>query len=155
MMRQRCECESLSTMPLPTIATRVVEELRRSAAPLDDDELAERLGVRPRQTINQACRALAQAGRIRRYPGPAGKLVNDLQIAAPIEDDPPAILRVEILAEMPAGDSSTQRKAEAAMLRLLGERLGVSLAPRRFEFPEGFRVEVDGADQLTTVLVEA
>lgn len=152
-LQQRRECGSLSVMTLPTVAIRILEELRRSAAALDDDELAQRLSVRPRQTINQACRALAHAGRIRRYPGPAGKLVNDLQIA-PFKEDPPATPRVETLAEVPAGDSSTQRKAEAVMLRLLGKRLGVSLAPRRFEFPQGFRVEIDGADHLTTVLVE-
>jgi hypothetical protein len=59
-----------------TIATRVLEELRRSSLPLDDDDLADRLGVRPRQTINQVCRLLERSGQLRRYPGPEGKIVN-------------------------------------------------------------------------------
>lgn len=59
-----------------TIATRVLEELRRSSLPPDDDELADRLGVRPRQMINQVCRLLERSGQLRRYPGPEGKIVN-------------------------------------------------------------------------------
>jgi DNA-binding GntR family transcriptional regulator len=44
-----------------TIAERIVQELLRTRLPLDDDELARRLDVRPRQTINQACRRLEQS----------------------------------------------------------------------------------------------
>jgi DNA-binding GntR family transcriptional regulator len=52
-----------------TIAARVLDELRRVRRPLDDDELASRLGVSPRQTINQVCRRLERSGRLRRYAG--------------------------------------------------------------------------------------
>jgi hypothetical protein len=52
-----------------TVQTRILETLARSSRPLDDDELASRLDVQPRQTINQACRALAAAGRLNRYVG--------------------------------------------------------------------------------------
>ena len=62
-----------------TIAARVLEELRRSGRPLDDDELARRLSVRPRQTINQVCRRLERSGHLRRYIGPEGKIVNDVR----------------------------------------------------------------------------
>jgi len=62
-----------------TIAARVLEELRRSDRPLDDDELARRLSVRPRQTINQVCRRLERSGHLRRYTGPEGKIVNDVR----------------------------------------------------------------------------
>jgi len=52
-----------------TIAHRVLDELGRHGAALDDDdELARRLGASPRQTINQACRALAEVGRLYRFP---------------------------------------------------------------------------------------
>jgi hypothetical protein len=71
-----------------TIATRVLEELRCARRPLDDDELAHRLGVSPRQTINQVCRGLERAGRLRRYTGPEGKIVNDLGRAVPAQDPP-------------------------------------------------------------------
>lgn len=66
-----------------TVGTRVLEELRRSRQPLDDDELTRRLGVSRRQTINQACRNLERAGRLRRYTGPDGKIVNELGRADP------------------------------------------------------------------------
>lgn len=42
----------------------------------DDDEIAEALSIQPRQTVNQACRSLAQAGRLLRKPGPKGKIAN-------------------------------------------------------------------------------
>jgi hypothetical protein len=45
--------------------------------PLDDDELASRLGVR-RQQVNQACRALASRGLLVREQGPDGKIQNRL-----------------------------------------------------------------------------
>ncbi len=60
-----------------TVADRVLELLRVSHAAYDDDELARRLDVEPRQAINQACRRLAAEGRLRRYPGPEGKIVNE------------------------------------------------------------------------------
>jgi hypothetical protein len=63
------------------IAERVLEELQRARRPLDDDELTRRLGVSRRQTINQVCRGLARSGRLRRHPGPDGKIVNDLGVA--------------------------------------------------------------------------
>lgn len=59
-----------------TIATRVLEELRGSSRPLDDDDLARRLEVR-RQAVNQACHKLQLEGRLRRYRGPSGKIVNE------------------------------------------------------------------------------
>jgi len=71
-----------------TIAARVLEELRYARRPLDDDEFAHRLGVSPRQTINQVCRGLERAGRLRRYTGPEGKIVNDLGRAVPAQDPP-------------------------------------------------------------------
>jgi hypothetical protein len=138
----------------PTLAVRVLDELRRTSSALDDDELARRLDVSPRQTINQVCRRLERAGRLHRHPGPAGKIVNDLrsidgQQTASREAEPVDISTVS------AGDSREQRAAEPVMLALLSERLGVELAPRRIALGEGVRVEVDGADADCTVLVEA
>jgi len=62
-----------------TIAARVLDELRRSSRPLDDDELARRLNVSPRQTINQVCRRLGRSGHLRRYTGREGKIINDVR----------------------------------------------------------------------------
>ncbi|WP_140157957.1 hypothetical protein [Micromonospora sp. NBS 11-29] len=126
-----------------------MQELLRARAPLDDDELARRLDVRPRQTINQACRRLEQSRRLRRYPGAHGKIVNELRA-----ESADAQVEQEILPEPAAGDSATQRRAEGVMLALLGDRLGRKLQPRRFVLPDGARVEVDGADEELTVLAE-
>lgn len=43
---------------------------------LDDDELSRNLGIRPRQSINQSARRLAERGLLRRFVGPRGKIVN-------------------------------------------------------------------------------
>jgi hypothetical protein len=44
--------------------------------------------------------------------------------------------------------------AEGRMLVALGKRLGLALSPRRLFHPSGARVEIDGADNNLTVLVE-
>ncbi|GAA3230356.1 winged helix-turn-helix domain-containing protein [Actinocorallia longicatena] len=141
---------------MPTVRERILEELRTSSRPLDDDELARRLGISPRQSVNQACRRLEAAGLVRRFTGPDLKIVNELvrggSGAAPV--DPEEIVAVEAAARAP-GDGAEQRRAEGLMLRLLGGALGVGLAPRRFVLGGGARAEVDGVDEGVTVLVEA
>lgn len=144
-----------------TVARRVLEELRRCDSALDDDELAGRLGISPRQTINQACRRLEQVGRLYRYLGPSGKIVNalrppNLPMTPPsgvCADAPPLVIADEV--ESPSGDSREQRDAERTMLDLLGTRLGLALEPRRFLLADGVRIEVDGADENLSILVEA
>jgi len=56
---------------------RIIEAMRVSSSPLDDDQLAERAGISPRQGVNQICRELERAGLARRRPGAAGKVVNE------------------------------------------------------------------------------
>lgn len=75
---------------MTTIAERVLEALA-DGQPRDDDELAAVLGIR-RQSVNPVCRALADSGRLRRYKSPAGKWVNNLDLAtpAPVHPDGPA-----------------------------------------------------------------
>jgi len=54
-----------------TIAERLLEAIRFKA--LDDDQLAKRLGVTQRQSINQTARRLEAQGLLRRYAGPDGQ----------------------------------------------------------------------------------
>jgi hypothetical protein len=61
---------------MATNTDQVIETLRRSPG-LDDDELARQAGVEPRE-VTQICRYLEILGRLRRTPGPAGKIVNTL-----------------------------------------------------------------------------
>lgn len=139
-----------------------MEVLQRSSRPLDDDELARRLDVSPRQTINQVCRKLAQAGRLRRYIGPDGKIVNDAEHTAVPAQGSADLLHASEKPQpeahrtaLPEGNSQEQRLAEGVMLRVLSERLGVALAPRVISLADGIRVEIDGASEDLSVLVEA
>lgn len=59
---------------METARERVLKALRLATHPLDDDELSTRLGIHPRQTVNQVARKLEQEGLIRRVSGPDGKL---------------------------------------------------------------------------------
>jgi hypothetical protein len=145
---------------------RVVEALRLSSQPLDDDQLSDRADIRPRQQVNQICRALERAGLVRRYQGPDGKIVNELaqsgrvgaavDSGATTDSDTQIDLVVDRATDRsrPPGSSQEQRNAERVMLDLLGAELGVALAPARITVPSGARVEVDGADADRTVIVE-
>ena len=62
---------------MATVAERIQTELSRSRTPLDDDQLAEKLGVR-RQSINQECRYLASKGLLRRFHPSNSKILNEL-----------------------------------------------------------------------------
>lgn len=69
---------------MATIADRILEAIRFK--PMDDDQLARRLGVSQRQSINQTARRLEAQGLLRRYVGTDGKIVNALP-EAPTEAD--------------------------------------------------------------------
>ena len=53
----------------------VIGLLTQESSPLDDDEIAQRLGAN-RHYINAVCRRLAEGGRLVRQKGPSGKLTN-------------------------------------------------------------------------------
>ena len=46
---------------------------------LNDDEIAQALAIKPRQTVNQVCRRLANHGVLWRERGPGGKIINRLR----------------------------------------------------------------------------
>jgi hypothetical protein len=56
---------------------------------------------------------------------------------------------------LPPGDSREQRAAEVLMIAALAAELGLELTPRRLELSDGVRVELDGATEDLSVLVEA
>jgi hypothetical protein len=148
---------------------RIIEAIRISSRPLDDDQLADRTGISPRQSVNQICRDLARAGLVRRRPGPDGKIVNEWlgdqgrqPESVPAASDA-GVFRTAVLTdaaaiqagrELPPGSSREQRDAERVMLDLLSQQLGCVLNPVRLTMPSGERVEVDGADADLSVLVE-
>jgi hypothetical protein len=148
---------------------RIIEAIRGSSRPLDDDQLAERTAISPRQRVNQICRELGQAGMVRRRPGPDGKIVNewlgnhDPQPAGtpPTFDGgvsrmlaPAEAVAIQAVHDLPPGSSREQRDAERVMLDELGRQLGRELNPVKLTVPSGERVEVDGADADRSILVE-
>ena len=62
---------------MTTNTDRLIETLQRWPG-LDDDQLAHQAEIRPRQQVNQICRRLAEAGKLRRTNGPDGKIINTL-----------------------------------------------------------------------------
>lgn len=135
---------------------RILHELSVSSRPLDDDELASRLGISPRQRVNQICRQLAEAGLLARMTGPDGKFVNVLIADDGAGDSEEAASVISVVAEdeLPPGSSREQREAERVMLDLLGAELGVELNPAVLVGEGGTRVQVDGTDAERTVLAE-
>lgn len=134
---------------------KVLEALKTSFVPLDDDEIAKNAGFAQRQTADIICRALADQGVLVREPGPSGKIVNRLVGREPHS---PTDQRAGSVAPTkpaePAGSSRVQRDAERHMLEALSASLGVELTPRCLVHPSGARVELDGADDRLSVLVE-
>lgn len=118
---------------------RISEAIRLSSRPLDDDQLADRTGISPRQRVNQICRELERAGMVRRRSGPDGKIVNEwLGNQDPKPDSGPPAAAVSQTSdrsavqpdrELPPGSSREQRDAERVMLDLLGQQLGRELNP--------------------------
>ena len=60
-----------------THTERIIELLARSPS-LNDDEIAKKLRIEPRQTVNQICRRLDSHGVLERSTGSAGKIINTL-----------------------------------------------------------------------------
>lgn len=139
----------------------ILSAVRVSSAPLDDDQLAAKTGITPRQTVNIICRQLRDEGVIDRVTGPDGKIVNVLRRAAATEHEQPAADEsvsgtrdATTAATEPAGHAREQRLAEVHLLDALAKELGKALAPTTIRLPSGVRVEVDGADVDQGVLVE-
>jgi hypothetical protein len=146
----------------------LVRAISTSDHPLDDDELSDRTGIRPRQAVNQVLRRLESEGLVTRTVGDRGKIVTRLNDAEPVAAGPSSAPAVQppgqagqAMAvarrgehELPPGSSREQRDAERVMLDRLGDRLGRRLEPARIGLRSGARVEIDGADTDHSVLVE-
>jgi len=151
----------MSPKPADSHRAVILEAMRLSSLPLDDDQLSKRTQIRPRQTVNQICRRLQAEGLLDRVSGSDGKIVNVLRRrsappASELSDasaKPPAHV-AELSPDEPAGHSREQRAAETQLLEGLSSAVGRSLAPAVIRLPSGVRVEVDGADAEQSILVE-
>lgn len=63
---------------------RIIKLLHRQPG-LDDDEISELTGIKPRQQVNQICRHFAKLGKLKRSQGPKGKIVNQLVNDNPLQ----------------------------------------------------------------------
>lgn len=142
-------------MPQMSNREAVIDVLRHAAQPLNDDEIARRARIQPRQTVNQVCRVLAAEGVITRTVGSDGRIENALRdgVAHRSTDGSMQVLAPAEIAPLP-GDSREQRDAELFMLAALGAELGAELNPGRIAHPSGAFVQIDGVSADLTILVE-
>jgi hypothetical protein len=101
-----------------TLAERILEAIRY--APLDDDVLARKLGVGHRQAVNQAARRLESQGRLRRFTGPDGKIVNALTGAA--AQAAPKSMPAPVAPGSIAGGRITEDEVKEAVRAFLARR---------------------------------
>ena len=92
---------------MATIAERLLEAIRYR--PLDDDVLAKRLGISQRQSIDQVARRLGAEGRLRRYVGHDGKIVNEL---AEVAEKSPLAEDANFVPQSVGGDAATAANSQ-------------------------------------------
>lgn len=107
---------------MTTIAERALELLEQG--PLDDDQLASRLGV-ARQQVNQVCRLLASRGELARAVGSRGKIENCLRSAGhSSEPDAGSAETLDVIPSRPAATAGPTGRVdiERNLAQYLGDR---------------------------------
>ena len=111
-------------MSRATHAEQIIALLSRWPG-LDDDEIAGRLRISPRQTVNQVCRRLADSGVLSRAEGSGGKIINTLCGGAPggdldghflVEPRSRAAKPASPGAEAPSGSSLVPQELAATLV---------------------------------------
>lgn len=150
--------EVVDTEMFATRRERVLATIRTSARPLDDVELSRRSGVRPRQTVNTICHALAAEGIIERLAGPSGLIVNRLATAT-TDLVRESMLDIDVGGTPGPPVTAQLRRARAPrpaeIIADLGRRLGIELSSRRIGHPSGAQVVIDGVADDNSVLAQA
>ena len=95
---------------MSTHADRILEFVTRFPG-RDDDEISNLLAIRPRQTVNQICRALEAAGQVRRAQGPLGKIAN-----FPVDGQSDGESALRAIAEPDLDDETTAAKGERTQI---------------------------------------
>lgn len=131
---------------------RILDAIR--FGPLDDDAIAQRLGIAHRQAVNQRARVLESAGRLRRYVGQDGKLVNELMG----DGSPAAVVTEAIVATPESTGALTEDEVKEAVRRHLvdrgfdvgvawGRQPGVDIEARH---ADGRRVRIEAKGEVLT-----
>jgi len=97
-----------------TVADRILGHLAGAPAGLDDGKLAEAIGA-SRSSVNNACRKLAEQGRLVRAVGTDGKIVNKVPGAGAAEGAPPVSADIPVptqpVAEQSLADATSPGEA--------------------------------------------
>jgi hypothetical protein len=130
---------------------RIVAALREHPRGLDDEELAAELRVM-RQTVNDACRKLATAGRLTRAVEPGGRIVNSIVVrgAPPTR---PAVRVPTGLLHKDQVKHAVKAHLEAqgyAVTVSAGRARGVDIEAIRTDPPDHLLLEAKGEDSLGT-----
>jgi hypothetical protein len=117
------------------MASQVARDIRT-----DPKRAEELLATLPSEALRAKVRAMV--------PRPASSVTG---LAPPADF---GHLEGERLKDIPAGDSTEQREAEAVILDVLARNLGLTLTPMRLHLPDGSYVDVDGVGDEPPTLVE-
>ena len=131
------------------------------AVTLSWSELADVVGSLPESAGNHRAWWSGDRPHVRAWRGAGftlsgvnlGKSVTFVRTSAGSVAEPPAGSVVEP-ERVPQGTLSEQRRVEALMLALLGQRRAIELMPRRLTSPSGAYIDVDGVTADGSVLVE-
>ena len=143
---------------------RIIELLSRQPG-LDDDEIAMLTGIKPRQQVNQICRHFAKLGKLKRFRGPKGKIVNQLVNANPLQV-PSAAIKITSSAALtlrqssPTTTSQTASQLEKDSIATLEPRhlrktlLIIPCCKEKLPFPDVYETGPRIAHHLTNDLAE-
>lgn len=129
-----------------TLIDRILE-LLEPGSPLDDDEIAARLGV-VRQNVNQACRRLEATGMLKREMGSRGKIVNRLIESPAVADT--ATTGSRILQPRPDGHLSEDEVKEA--MRVYLEAAGYQV---KVMWGRQHGIDIEATGPLGRLIIEA
>jgi hypothetical protein len=111
---------------MPSNRECIISYLKTHREGADDDQLAARLAITPRQQVNQICRALANNGLITRHHDPdAGKIVNRIRDAVPPKATKGSSLRPMLASRTLAPAETRARAAASHRLRVLANEIEV------------------------------
>ncbi len=137
---------------MSTLAERILDKLAAQGVPLDDDDLAARLGV-VRQAVNQACRQLVKRGLVVRDVGVGGKIVNQLR---PGGAESPLVSGSSVsLTKPPVVPGSASLVTEDEVKQAVKEHLEAQGYDVKVAWARTRRIDLDATKMGGRVVVEA
>ena len=143
---------------------RIIELLSGQPG-LDDDEISELTDIKPRQQVNQICRGLVKLGKLKRFHGPKGKIVNQLVNTNPLKVTSTAAKTADFEAlprwksELTATSQNASHLEEDSIATLEPKHLRdtlliISCCKKKLPFPDVRETGPQIVHHLTTELAE-